>query len=109
MKKNDLIKGNNPGVWLVNEDLYLEIIKRHLGKNACFGNMYLPNINYLSKEIPAKTRKEAEQKLAEVVLELAKSTRERMKQISECQSCKNFDRCFKVSLLEVIKNATRGV
>lgn len=109
MKKNDLVKGNNPGVWLVSGDLYNEIIKKYLGKNACFGEMYLPNISYLPKEIPAKTRKEAEQKLAEVMLELAKSTKERMKRISVCQSCENFSRCFQVSLLGAIRNVTKAV
>jgi len=108
MKKDDLIKTENPGQWKVNGDLYNEVIKKHLGKNICFGEMYLPKICYLPKEIPAKTKKEAEQKLVQVILELAKVTKERMKKISECQCCENFDRCFKLALLEVIRNVTRS-
>lgn len=109
MKKNDLVKGNNPGVWDVNRDLYNGVIKKHLGRNVCFGEMYLPKTCYLPKEIPAKTRKEAEQKLTQVIFELAKATKERMKKISKCQSCENFDKCFKLSILEAIRDATRSV
>lgn len=110
MKKIDLIKGSLKNQWAVNKEVYEKIVKEILlDENGCFGKMRLPSLYTPSKEINVSTRKEAEQKLIQEKGNLKKSAIERLRQMYKCRHCLWFDKCFDISLLEVIKNVTGSV
>jgi len=104
MKKENLQKGELSEQWKINKKLYDEALKEYLQEDICFGEMYLPKIPDFPEEIIAKTRKDAEQKLAQIITDSINLIKERIKQIKKCKNCQDFHKCFNATLLSAIRD-----